>query len=388
MRVCGIIAEYDPFHNGHLYHLTRAKEETGADYMVCVLGCAFSQRGDPMLFQTFDRAEMALRNGFDLVLGMPVSFSCAQANRFARGGVGVLAALGAVTHLSFGCETDKQKWLHLAAHMLANPDEAYKKALKDGLARGKSFARAQGEALRDALPDIPPVLLTSPNFILGISYLQELFRLKSAIIPVPVKRENPYHSKELNALASASAVRTALLRGDWQAAARAVPGASLELIMNAAREERMHKPEALDRALIAMLLKENGRALLPSPEVSEGLELRVRATARQASSRAELAALVKTKRYPYARINRALSHALMEVSAYPASPSYARLLGLRRRAAPLLRAISGARFPLVDKPARSDCLGLDDDMHAEELWALGAGLPVSSAWQARIRVVD
>mgnify|MGYP000864007112 FL=1 len=89
MKVCGIIAEYDPFHEGHLHQLRRARELTQADYMVCVLGSAFSQRGDAMMFSTQDRARMALANGFDLVLGMPYSFSCAQANRFAVGGVGI-----------------------------------------------------------------------------------------------------------------------------------------------------------------------------------------------------------------------------------------------------------------------------------------------------------
>ena len=94
MIVCGIVAEYDPFHRGHLYHLKAARQKSQADFMVCVLGSAFSQRGEAMMFDTMTRARMALYNGFDLVLGMPVSFSCAQANRFAMGGVGILHQLG------------------------------------------------------------------------------------------------------------------------------------------------------------------------------------------------------------------------------------------------------------------------------------------------------
>jgi predicted nucleotidyltransferase len=193
MRVCGIIAEYDPFHKGHLYQLDQAREKTRADYMVCVLGCAFSQRGEAMLFQTHDRATMALANGFDLVLGMPFSFSCAQANRFARGGVGILQGISAVTHLSFGCETDNLDWLTSGAQLLNRPSIPFIQSLKRGLSQGRSFAQAQGQALAEHLPELPKQLLSSPNFILGLSYLRELEHLKSHITALPVRRETDYH---------------------------------------------------------------------------------------------------------------------------------------------------------------------------------------------------
>ena len=223
MRVCGIIAEYDPFHKGHLFQLNLARELSRADYMVCVLGCSFSQRGEAMLLGTFDRAAMALENGFDLVAGMPFSFSCAQANRFARGGVGTLSRMGLVNAISFGCETDRLDWLQAAAGLMNRPDAAYLRRLKDGLAAGYSFARAQGIALHEAMPELSRDLIASPNFILGLSYLRELDRLGSPIEAIPVKRATNYHSRDAGPMASAGAVRAMLLNGEIAGALEGCP---------------------------------------------------------------------------------------------------------------------------------------------------------------------
>jgi predicted nucleotidyltransferase len=386
MRVCGIIAEYDPFHKGHLYQLDQAREKTRADYMVCVLGCAFSQRGEAMLFQTHDRATMALANGFDLVLGMPFSFSCAQANRFARGGVGILQGISAVTHHRFGCETDHLDWLTSGAQLLNRPSIPFIQSLKRGLSQGRSFAQAQGQALAEHLPELPKQLLSSPNFILGLSYLRELEHLKSHITALPVRRETDYHSPIPGPMASASAVRALLERGKTDEALQACPDKSREVIREAMAAGRYHRAEALDKALIACLIS-GGNRLAGSPEISEGLDSRIHAAAMRARSREELISLAKTKRYPRARINRALSHALVGGFDFPGIPPYARLLGLRRSAGPLLKKLDDA-FPLVGRPAKSGFPGIKQDMLAEELWALGSGLAPESAWRYQIAVID
>jgi predicted nucleotidyltransferase len=380
MKVCGIIAEYDPFHKGHLYQLEQARKLSQADYMVCVLGCAFSQRGDAMLFGTKDRALMALINGFDLVLGMPFSFSCAQANRFAAGGIGILNSLGVITHLSFGCESDQLDQLQATARLLNHPEISFIRRLKDELAGGCSFAHAQGRALQSALPEIPAALFSSPNFILGVSYLRELERLHSRIIPVPVLRQTAYHSREIKPLASASAVRALLLQ-DQQADLNFVcPPGSVKTIQQAV----VHRPDALDKALLISLLGQPASALELLPEISEGLEARIKSAARKAASRTELIRMVKTKRYPYARISRALTHAMVGLHYYPETPGYARLLGFRSRARPLLHAVSRHGFPLVVRPARSALPEITQDMHAEELWQVGSGQGAQKAWQQQI----
>ncbi len=388
MRVCGIIAEYDPFHSGHLYHLTQARERSRADFVAVVIGCAFSQRGEAMLFGSHDRARMALMGGADLVLGMPVSFSCAQANRFARGGVSILSRLGPVSHLSFGCEQGSEAHLSPTAELLRAPTAAFAKRLKAGLAAGHSFARAQGEALAACLPSIPPETFSAPNFILGISYLLELKRLGSAITPVPIPRSGDYHALGLTALPSATAVRASLLQGGWPGVKASVPESSLDVIRQAAEKGLLHRPQALDKLLLATLIDGDAQRLLTSPEMSEGLEQRILVRARQARSRAELISLVKTRRYTQARVCRALSHTLLGLGSFPDRPGYARLLGFRKSAVPLLQAIKDAGFPLLDRAGRRAPDDFAQDMRAEMLWALGAGQLPASAWLYPMIVID
>lgn len=387
MRVCGVIAEFNPFHQGHRYHLEEAKEKSNADFMVCILGCAFSQRGDAMLLSTHDRAKMALENGYDLVLGMPVSFSCAQANRFARGGVETLHRLGVITHLAFGCETDILSHLQDAARLLLHPDAGFVRLLKSGLSQGMSFAKAQGQALQESIPHLPAHLLKSPNFILGLAYLQELERLQSAAQPVVIHRATDYHSPAPGPMASAGAIRWMILKKDIAAIAEACPQPSVDIILNAMGKKAVHLPDALDKVLLARLMVSDAQSLQASPEISEGLEQRILKAARQARSREELVAMVKTKRYPFSRINRALSHLLMGLNTFSPSPDYARLLGFRKSARPLLQQIGRSGFPLIDKPARCALPGIREDMAAEQLWQLGSGQPVLKAWQEKMVVI-
>ena len=384
MKVCGIIAEYDPFHKGHRYHLETAREKSCADYVVCVLGCAFSQRGDAMLFDSHKRAEMALLNGADLVLGMPVSFSCAQANRFARGGVGILSGIGVTTHLAFGCECANTEHLLSAAHLLNHPDMGFSAELKNNLAAGLSFAQAQGEALAESLPQIDSELFSSPNFILGVSYLRELEALNSGIIPLPVLRKTVYHSKALGPDASAGAVRQKLLAEKGCDLKEECTDESIRVILSAA----MHRPEALDKALLFILNSRTAEQLREYSEFSEGLEQRILTAARKAVSREELIALAKTRRYPYTRISRALSQALLDLKQYSDRPEYARLLGMRKKAAPLLSEIDQSGFPLISRPARSSITEVAQDMQAEEIWQIGAGRSAETAWQEQVVIVE
>lgn len=383
MRVCGIVAEYDPFHAGHLYHLGEARRQSGADFVVCVISTAFTQRGTPGLFSTKDRAHMVLLAGADLVLGMPVSYACAQANRFALGGVGILDALGVVTHLAFGVEVDALPRLQQAAQLLHEEGSALSALRAQGLQQGLSYARAQGEALKKLLGAQDGQNLDRPNFNLGVSYLLALSRLKSSIAPLPIGRAGSYHDTRVQALPSATAVRGALLRGDWQAVSAGLPDAVLPLVRQAVFDGRLCRPGALDQALLTRLLQGGEYASLA--EMSEGLDQRILKFAPLAADREMLISLVKTKRYPHARISRALSGILLGLQKQPLRrPAYARLLGMRRGAEPLLRAIDKAGFPLVSRPAKEQRPEIRQDMWAEALWHMGAGLPAAQAYQQKI----
>ena len=386
MRVCGIIAEYDPFHKGHLFQLSEAKKRSEADYMVCVISTAFTQRGLPALFSTHDRALMALRSGADLVLGMPVDYSCAQANRFAMGGAGILHALGAVTHISFGVEESVLPHMSAAAALVREPTADYTRALGDALDRGESFARAQGQALAASLCADAGKVLDKPNFNLAISYIQALSMLQSGIEPLPVIRRGDYHDTRLNPFPSATAVRGAILRGDWISAQAALPPETFSIVEENAMQRGFHLPGSLDSVLLSCLLGRHDFSDID--EISEGLDRRILKYVPQASSRRHLIDLVKTKRYPYARISRALTHCLLDIRKKPLRPpDYARLLGMRKSAAPLLERASQSGFPLITRPAKENHPGIAQDMRAEDLWYIGAGLPAASAWQKRMIIV-
>ncbi|MHC1785972.1 MAG: nucleotidyltransferase family protein [Christensenellales bacterium] len=386
MRVCGIIAEYDPFHRGHLHHLEMARRQSQADYVICVISCAFTQRGMPGLFSTQDRARMALMCGADLVLGMPLSYGCAQANRFALGGVGILNALQVVDCLSFGVEQAALPWLPAAFSRLDEADESFLLRQRAALEAGRSLARARGEALAGGGEGLPGEVLRSPNFVLALCYLAAIKRLGSAMRPLPIPRGGDYHASDICPWPSATAVRAALLKGDLAGVQGAVPQAVCPLMLARWQAGGLHLPEALDKPLLARLLA--GGDFSGIAEVSEGLDQLILRQAKQAASREELTGLVKTKRYTRSRISRALTGMLLGLErAADEPPRYARLLGFRREAAPLLQAIKRSAFQLVDRPAKSALPGIRQDMHAEMLWRLGAGQAAAMAYQQDMIII-
>ena len=372
VKVCGVICEYDPFHRGHEKHLRLAREMTGADFIVCVMSGSFTQRGLPALLPPDVRAEMALRGGADAVLQLPVAFSVREAESFALGGVAILNRLGCVTHLSFGSETDDLALLSRAAALLENPDDAFSAALRRGLDRGLSFAAAQGQAVTERL-GLPAGSLSGPNTALALSYLRALGRLDSKIQPGIILRDGDYHARELAESPSASAVRSALLRGDWAGVTQAVPPAAMGALRRGAAKG-LCRPDALDGVLRARLLTASPGEIAAWPGIGEGLEKRILRAAETAVSREALIAQVKTQRYTWGRISRALCWGLLGVTkdALPALPESARVLGFRESARPLLRAMQDSGFPLYSRPARSDAAF---DIRADELWRIGAGLP-------------
>lgn len=381
MIVCGIICEYNPFHRGHAYHIARARALSGADYIICAMSGPVVQRG---VFARHDkrlRARMALRSGADLVLELPARFACAPAPEFACGGVSLLAGLGVVTHLSFGCEPSALPVLRDAAALLANETPAFAAALREGLGRGLPYPKARALAVEQS-SNIPGLsdLLAQPNAALALEYLAAL---PESIVPVPVAREGAgYHDAALAPLASATAVRAALSEGRLDDALAEVP--CPELLHGAEQSGAVHGEEALTQALLYRLRTMDTDALAAIAGMDEGLHNRFLAAARTAATRDELILAVKSKRYTYTRLSRIATNALLGVTVDFAransQPTYARVLGFRKAAQPLLAAIkrSGA-LPLVTSPAGSDNPLLALDVRAQDLWALGCQSPALRA---------
>lgn len=383
--VVGIICEYDPFHRGHAHQYDLIRQKLPDALIVCLMSGCFTQRGMPALHQPRVRAEAALKAGADLVLELPCAFAVRDAEHFALGGVEILTKLGGVTHLSFGAEDCDMPGLQAAAALLESSTPAFEAALHAALAEGLSFAAAQGAALGKCLGNAER--WSRPNNILALCYLRAILRLNSPLLPLPVQREGDYHAKELeaNPWPSASAVRHAFLSGD-QNEVDAACGYELP-------RSPICRPDALDQLLIWKLRTASAEQLSHLPDCTEGLENRLKSCAEQALSREGLLTLLKTRRYAHARLSRLCTHALLEMNqAFLKEcphPSYARLLGLRRKSNEMTAMIRQSNLPVIAKAADGPA---DDplyqlDQRAYELWALGAGLPSGLMLRQGVAVV-
>ena len=384
MNVCGVICEYNPFHNGHLFHLAQARRQSGADYVVCVMSGDVTQRGTFARHDKFLRTRMALQGGADLVLQLPTRFSCAAADEFAAGGVALLSALGVVTHLSFGCEPETLPVLLPAARALRAETPAFRDALASALQSGIPYPAAYAKAAEDTLaPDGTAELLSQPNAALALQYLRVL---PPDITPVPVARTGRRHDEPgLHPLAGASAIRRAL--EDGLPASDIAPSLPFSRAVAEAEQRGFVLPEnALELPALWRLRSLSAAELARLAGVSEGLENRIAQAARQAGDRETWLSLCKTRRYTRARLSRIFICALLGLtqplaSAHP-SPEYARILGFRQSARPLLGAI-GRRtcVPLVAKCADFDRANplFALDVRARDLWALGCENPAARA---------
>ena len=365
MQVCGVICEYNPFHNGHAHHLRALRAATGCDFIVCVMSGHFTQRGHAALLSKWARAEMALRSGADAVFELPTLFAVRDAERFARGGVGLLSSLGVVTHLGFGSESGDLSALYRSARQVVALD-----AVRQGLQKGQTLARARGEA--SASPS------DTPNDTLAIEYLRSLDALGSGIEPVAIPRAgHGYHDPTLGVLASATAIRASIQQGTDVSIA--MPATAYALFSRLLKANLYQRGDGLDTPLLALLRTAPPEMLASIADVSEGLEHRIARAAQEATSRKTLLSLLKCKRYTHARLSRILTQALLGMTkplcnAHPL-PTYARLLGFRQDARPLLAAIrTQAAVPIITRAAKYRLTGdpaFALDLRAGDLWTLG-----------------
>lgn len=375
-RILGVIAEYNPFHLGHAHHLKAAREAYHADYVVVVMSTCFTQRGDAALLSPRDRAEMALRCGADAVFALPAVWAVRDAEHFALGGVSLLHALGCDA-ISFGSESPDISTLMAAARLLEAPGEAFAADVQRRLSAGIPYPAALAAAADAAVPGTGTILST-PNSTLAVCYLRAMLQLDAQLTVVPVPRTASYHDTTLTrALPSATALRGAVLRGDWRSAESAMPGEAFAILRRAAAAGRLHRPCALDAALMARLRTMQQAEYAALPDVSEGIEHRLFAAAQSTCTREKLLQTAKTRRYPLARLSRLATHALLgvtgsQLTGTPLPSPW--LLGFRQDARPLISQLA-SRTELLIRSA-----DLDDtqpwfavECRAADLWALGAG---------------
>ena len=387
MKATGIIAEYNPFHNGHEYMMKKAREITAADYIVVVMSGAFVQRGEPAVLSKRARVEQALSCGADVVLELPFDCAVSSAQTFARGGIRVLDACNVVDGICFGSEAGDTNALQRVADALSHPE--FDARIKAELLSGKSYPAARQAVLRDKLGH-EAELLAEPNNLLGIEYLLAIKYFNSPLSACTVERIGARHDGGEAVGASASAFACRKFMKNRESVDEYLPVECAEILRRELREGR--GPvflEDMERAMVSSLRRLTPNDFAKIRDVSEGLEyLLCRATAETTVDGIITAA--KSKRYTYSRIKRILMHAYLWLnvpSAAESMPEYIRLLGMKKSAAPFVREMrEKATLPIIQRIASEDVLppGLQREIRAADIWGAFAPIPLRSGEDWRV----
>lgn len=366
MNVTGIIAEYNPFHNGHLYNIEMAKKITNCDYVACLMSGNFVQRGTPALIDKWNRTKMALENGIDLVIELPVIYSLSSADIFAYGGINIFESTGIINNIFFGSECGDIKLLSKIGRIFAEEPPEYKKLIKNFIAQGLSYPSSRSMALNAYLHSSKKYddILKMPNNTLGIEYCKNIFKLNSKIKPYTVKRTGSDHNDdELKIAPSASAIRKYIKEGGSLLNLEdSMPCSSFKLIEKLySKGYKFAFPQDMLKYIKYKSLYDF-KDIKKIYDVKEGLENRIDKYIHNAESFDDLVQDIKSKRYTYSRISRILCQYFIGFEKYNVeslikSPvSYIRVLGFNNKGRELLRQIKkSSDLKIITKiPKRMD----------------------------------
>ena len=349
-KVVGIIAEYNPFHNGHLYHLLQAKDLAQADYVVAVISGNFTQRGDTSIVDKWTKAYMAICGGCDLVLELPTVYSISSAENFASGAIKILDSLKIVDSIAFGAEASDLATLNNIANVLYTEPRGYTNILTHELQKGISFPSARENAILMYLNDIKRYanILNSPNNILAIEYLKALKTQKSNMNPIMVKRSKVYYNDDriVDDFASATAIRKLIKRREYEDLRKVVPRSTYKILSRQIRDGNIVLGlENFEKEIIYTLRKMSIREIANLPDVSEGLENLIKNSADNCNDMSKLIANIKSKRYTQTRIQRILLYALLGIDKKMMEDSkkvtpYVRVLGFTNKGKELISEIN------------------------------------------------
>ncbi len=379
MKAVGIVAEYDPFHNGHYYHLAKSKALTGADVVVCVLSGDFVQRGTPSFYDKYARTRMALDGGADIVLMLPFAFSCQTAEIFAFGAVRLLHNIGC-SALSFGAECDDMALLHQAAQVLCRQDHAFSASIKSHLASGRSFAKSRQLALAEH-SEAAAALLNGSNNILAIEYIKQILLHQYPITPYVVKRTDVSHDEAAieNNYSSASHIRH-LIQQKSPVAAACVPN----FVASQLTTLNYNTLENYTNILYQNLLIHTPQSLCTFPDISLDLANKMKKNLDFFPDITTYIDIVSDKHHTKSRIRRSLCHILVNyqyphLTLYNNAPSYLRLLGFSEKGKNYLNIRGKTDHVLSNikdayqKIEASEKFFLDFDLLASNVYQLGIG---------------
>ncbi|SFA75742.1 MULTISPECIES: nucleotidyltransferase [unclassified Bacillus (in: firmicutes)] len=381
MHAVGVIVEYNPFHNGHAYHVSSAKEVSGADIVIAVMSGNFLQRGEPAMVSKWMRAKMALLGGVDLVFELPYKFATQHAEIFADGSVSLLSEVGCQS-FCFGSEDGDISSFYNTISFLQEHSAAYNDEIKHKMNLGMSYPRAASEAFI-SLNAGPQLLdLSKPNNILGFQYVKSALQQKSSMKPITIKRKNAdYHDEHFASatIASATSIRKAVFLKDsnYDQIAQYVPSTTYEQLNDYFNQYGvLHSWEMYWPLLKYRLLHSSAKELKEIYEIEEGLENRFIEACMHAETFQQFMELVKTKRYTWTRLQRACVHILTNTKKddmlQNEKASYLRLLGMTTNGREYLNKMKKHfSLPLVSKLSSYQHPQLDLDIKASRIYALG-----------------
>ena len=362
MKITGIIAEYNPFHNGHLYQIRKAREITGADYIIVVMSGNHMQRGTPALIDKYSRAKMALSGGADMVIELPTCYATASAEYFAMGAISILNQLGCVDSVCFGSESGDITMLSKIAHALVDESEDFVQSLKTKLKNGDTYPVARNAALAETINGFTTfdTILGFPNNILGIEYIKAIIRQNSNIKPYTNTRiGSDYHSYKLaENFSSAISIRQSLsLQDNLVMIQSQIPASAFDIM-----KEDFHKTfpvyaSDFSSMIKFKLLKERGQGFTQYFDVTQAISDKLEKEMFSMQSFDEFCDILKSKDITYARISRCLSHILLDIKAEDVQlfkengiTFYARVLGFNSKADALTKTLkSNTSIPLITK---------------------------------------
>lgn len=382
MRAVGLIVEYNPFHNGHAYHLQASKEVTGADVVIAVMSGNFLQRGEPALVSKWQRTKMALLNGVDIVLELPYCYATQKAETFANGAVSILDAAG-TSFLCFGSESGDITSFLQTIDYLEVEQRTFNEKIKQYIDTGVSYPKALSLAFQQ-LPDSEKYLdLAMPNNILGLEYIKAIKHQKSNVIPMTIPRKSAnYHDQDFSSatIASATSIRKAIFTDSNEKSAidQYVPEPTKQLLKEYLRSNQVfHQWENYWSYLQFRLIQASPEELREIYEMEEGLENRLLSAVREANTFHEFMQKIKTKRYTWTRLQRLCVHILTntkkeEMVLSSEKASYLRLLGMTTTGKEYLnKTKSHLSLPLISKLSSYKGHEINLDIKAARVYSLG-----------------
>ncbi len=378
MKICAVIAEYNPFHNGHLKHLEYIKNSVGADKIIVIMSGNFTQRGEGAVKDKFTRAVWAINGGADMVIELPTVFATSNAELFASGAVKILNDLHSVDVLCFGVESGTEDDYLNTAKTLLNESEDFKFNLKKELSKGLSFVKAKFNAVKELKePSADSTLLSSPNNVLGLEYAKAKLKFNSDMALFPINRfgESEHNDKKIKAkISSARSIREAINGGKI----RKVKG----LVPTYVYKDLPKSLYDFSTPVLTKLYVTSAKDLKEITDCTEGLENRIKALSKDNYEFNGLVEKIATKRYTYARVKRILINNLLNVKQKLvfkalASPLYAKVLAVKEDSKDLIPFVmKNATIPVLTRKKDYDLVEktakevLEIDELASDVYAL------------------